>query len=75
MHVPRKPAQSTLGFRFLLLFSANGKSVFGDDDDRRKLRLPPLRPAWASMPRHWRIRCGNTGRFRLTCSKPHCRRS
>ena len=37
MKVPRKPAQSGLGFQFLLLFSANGKSVFGDDDERRKL--------------------------------------
>jgi hypothetical protein len=37
MHVPRKPTQSHLGFHFLLLFSANGKAVFGDDDDRRKL--------------------------------------
>jgi REP element-mobilizing transposase RayT len=37
MKVPRKPAQPVLGFHFLLLFSANGKSVFGDDDDRRKL--------------------------------------
>jgi REP element-mobilizing transposase RayT len=37
MTVPRKPAQSHLGFHFLLLFSANGKAVFGNDDDRRKL--------------------------------------
>jgi hypothetical protein len=35
--VPRKSAQSRPGFHFLLLFSANGKSVFGSDDDRRKL--------------------------------------
>jgi REP element-mobilizing transposase RayT len=33
----RQPAQSRLGVHFLLLFSANGKSVFGGDDDRRKL--------------------------------------
>ena len=37
MKVPRKSAQSHLGFHFLLLFSASGKSVFGSDDDRRKL--------------------------------------
>jgi len=37
MKVPRKSAQSRLGFHFLLLFSANGKTVFCDDDDRRKL--------------------------------------
>src|SRR5690242_3228434 len=37
MKVPRKSAQSRLGFHFLLLFSANGKTVFGNDDDRRKL--------------------------------------
>jgi REP element-mobilizing transposase RayT len=37
MKVLRKPAQPALGFHFLLLFSANGKSVFGDDDDRRQL--------------------------------------
>ena len=24
-------------FHFLLLFSANGKAIFGDDDDRRRL--------------------------------------
>jgi hypothetical protein len=35
--VARKPAQSHLGFHFLLMFSANGKTVFGTDDDRRKL--------------------------------------
>jgi REP element-mobilizing transposase RayT len=37
MKVPRKPAQPNPGFHFLLLFSANGKSVFGGDDDRRRL--------------------------------------
>jgi REP element-mobilizing transposase RayT len=37
MKVPRKSAQSRLGFHFLLLFSANGKTIFGNDDDRRKL--------------------------------------
>ena len=37
MKVPRKPLQSPLGFHFLLLFSANGKAVFGSDEDRRKL--------------------------------------
>jgi REP element-mobilizing transposase RayT len=37
MKVPRKSAQSRLGFHFLLLFSANGKTVFGHDEDRRKL--------------------------------------
>ena len=42
MKVPRKSAgpsraHSRLGFHFLLLFSANGKSVFGHDEDRRKL--------------------------------------
>jgi REP element-mobilizing transposase RayT len=37
MKLSRKPAQSSLGFHFLLLFSANGKSVFGGDDDRSKL--------------------------------------
>jgi REP element-mobilizing transposase RayT len=37
MKVPRKPAHARLGFHFLLLFSANGKSVFGHDDERRKL--------------------------------------
>jgi REP element-mobilizing transposase RayT len=37
MKVPRKAAQARLGFHFLLLFSASGKSVFGSDDDRRKL--------------------------------------
>ncbi|HWW79894.1 MAG TPA: hypothetical protein VNY82_09880, partial [Steroidobacteraceae bacterium] len=35
--MPRKPLQSQLGFHFLLLFSANGKAVFGSDEDRRKL--------------------------------------
>jgi hypothetical protein len=34
MTVPRK---SAAGFHFLLLFSANGKPVFGDDEDRRRL--------------------------------------
>ena len=37
MKVSRKSAQSPPGFHFLLLFSANGKAVFGGDDDRRKL--------------------------------------
>ena len=37
MKVPRKSAHSRLGFHFLLLFSANGKTVFGNDSDRRKL--------------------------------------
>jgi REP element-mobilizing transposase RayT len=37
MKVPRKSAQSRPGFHFLLLFSANGKTIFGNDDDRRKL--------------------------------------
>ena len=37
MKVSRKSAQSHPGFHFLLLFSANGKAVFGGDDDRRKL--------------------------------------
>jgi REP element-mobilizing transposase RayT len=37
MRVPRKSAQARLGFHFLLLFSASGKSVFGSDADRRKL--------------------------------------
>jgi len=37
MQVSRKPAQPGLGFHFLLLFSANGKTVFSGDDDRRKL--------------------------------------
>ena len=37
MKESRKPAQPGPGVYFLLLFSANGKSVFGDDDDRRKL--------------------------------------
>jgi len=37
MKESRKPAQPGLGVHFLLLFSANGKSVFGGDDDRRKL--------------------------------------
>lgn len=35
--MPRKQVQPRLGFHFLLLFSANGKSVFGNDDDRRTL--------------------------------------
>jgi len=37
MKAPRKLIQPGLGFHFLLLFSANGKSVFGEDDDRRRL--------------------------------------
>jgi hypothetical protein len=37
MNVTRKTAQSHLGFHFLLLTSASGKSVFGGDDDRRRL--------------------------------------
>jgi REP element-mobilizing transposase RayT len=37
MKVPRKPAHPRLGFHFLLLFSANGKSVFAHDGERRKL--------------------------------------
>lgn len=37
MKLPRKSAQSRLGFHFLLLFSANGKTIFGNDEDRRKL--------------------------------------
>ena len=37
MKVTRKTAQSPLGFHFLLLTSASGKSVFGSDDDRRRL--------------------------------------
>ncbi len=35
--MPRKSAQSRPGFHFLLLFSANGKTVFGADADRHKL--------------------------------------
>ena len=34
----RKSAQSRPGFHFLLLFSASGKTVFGADEDRRKLK-------------------------------------
>ncbi len=37
MNVARKLVQSRLGFHFLLLFSANGKAVFGNDEDRRTL--------------------------------------
>ena len=37
MNVTRRPAQSPLGFHFLLLSSASGKSVFANDEDRRKL--------------------------------------
>lgn len=37
MKMQRKPAQPRPGFHFLLLFSANGKSIFGGDDDRRRL--------------------------------------
>lgn len=37
MSVPRKSGASASGFHFLLLFSANGKPVFVDDDDRRRL--------------------------------------
>jgi hypothetical protein len=37
MNVTRKSAQSHLGFHFLLLSSASGKSVFAGDDDRRRL--------------------------------------
>lgn len=37
MNVARKLVQSRLGFHFLLLFSANGKAVFGNDEDRRIL--------------------------------------
>lgn len=37
MKAPRKPPQSQPGLHFLLLFSANGKTVFGGDEDRRKL--------------------------------------
>jgi hypothetical protein len=33
----RKPIQSRLGFHFLLLFSANGKAVFDNDQDRHTL--------------------------------------
>jgi hypothetical protein len=37
MTVLRKQVQSRPGFHFLLLFSASGKTVFGGDDDRRRL--------------------------------------
>ena len=37
MNVTRKPTQSSLGFHFLLLSSASGKSIFATDEDRRKL--------------------------------------
>jgi hypothetical protein len=37
MSVPRKSSPTPSGFHFLLLFSANGKPVFADDDDRRRL--------------------------------------
>ena len=37
MNVTRKITQSNLGFHFLLLSSASGKSVFAGDDDRRRL--------------------------------------
>ena len=37
MSVPRKSGPSPSGFHFLLLLSANGKPVFADDDDRRRL--------------------------------------
>ena len=37
MKVANKPVKSRPGFHFLLLFSANGKAVFGGDDDRRRL--------------------------------------
>ena len=37
MNVTRKTTQSHLGFHFLLLTSASGKSVFGSDEDRRRL--------------------------------------
>jgi hypothetical protein len=37
MKEPRKPLQSQPGFHFLLLFSANGKTIFGSDADRHKL--------------------------------------
>jgi hypothetical protein len=37
MNVTRRTTQSPLGFHFLLLSSASGKSVFAGDDDRRKL--------------------------------------
>ena len=37
MNVTRKTTQARLGFHFLLLSSASGKSVFGSDDDRRRL--------------------------------------
>jgi hypothetical protein len=55
MGVPRKSDQSATGFHFLLLSSANGKSVFLDDEDRRRLNrivsgiVTELRGAWASM--------------------------
>ena len=35
--MPRKPVQARPGCHLLLLFSANGKTIFGNDDDRRKL--------------------------------------
>ena len=37
MRMSRQHAPPSLGFHFLLLSSANGKSVFADDADRRKL--------------------------------------
>jgi hypothetical protein len=37
MSVPLKSQATPSGFHFLLLFSANGKPVFVDDDDRRRL--------------------------------------
>jgi hypothetical protein len=37
MSLNRKTTQSHLGFHFLLLTSASGKSVFGGDEDRRRL--------------------------------------
>ena len=37
MSLTRKTTQSHLGFHFLLLTSASGKSVFGGDEDRRRL--------------------------------------
>ena len=37
MSLTRKTTQSHLGFHFLLLTSASGMSVFGGDEDRRRL--------------------------------------
>ena len=37
MNVTRRTNQAHLGFHFLLLSSASGKSIFANDDDRRKL--------------------------------------